>query len=272
MGDVNAVHTLVCALRRQLLAARALHERSPLIKGLPFPRTKNNLTRICRRSCNPERCAIFRRASKFIAHRCAASRCFARLPADAHECVQVRQYTLGRILGRTARWRFGHTQIPLWTPGLAHARHGADFCNGRKLDPSAAGCVFDLAFRREVFASLDVPYTAATSLPPSRRCRLNGAFFQWDKLAGRALRNTPRCRRISKRRWRLLRVHCTGGLARLVRCWPRRKGSMFALIGKAKIIRATCLMYVQLRRFLWSWSGPRCFRFFAGKRTNLLKL
>ena len=36
---------------------------------------------------------------------------------------------------------------------------------------------FALAFRREVFASLDVFHTAATSLPPSRRCRLNGALL-----------------------------------------------------------------------------------------------
>ena len=40
MGDVGAVYTLECALRRQLLAARALHERSLLIRGLPFPPTK----------------------------------------------------------------------------------------------------------------------------------------------------------------------------------------------------------------------------------------
>ena len=40
MGDVNAVHTLECAHRKQLLAARPLHERSLLIRGLPFPRTK----------------------------------------------------------------------------------------------------------------------------------------------------------------------------------------------------------------------------------------
>ena len=39
-GDVNAVHTLGCAPRRHLLFARALNERSPLIRELPFPRTK----------------------------------------------------------------------------------------------------------------------------------------------------------------------------------------------------------------------------------------
>ena len=40
MGDVNAVVTLECAHRRHLLAARALHERSLLMRGLSFLRTK----------------------------------------------------------------------------------------------------------------------------------------------------------------------------------------------------------------------------------------
>ena len=40
MGDVNVVYTLECAHRRQLPAARALHERSLLIRGHPFSRTK----------------------------------------------------------------------------------------------------------------------------------------------------------------------------------------------------------------------------------------
>ena len=40
MGGVSAVYTLESAHRRQLLAACALNERSLLIRGLPFPRTK----------------------------------------------------------------------------------------------------------------------------------------------------------------------------------------------------------------------------------------
>ena len=40
MGHVNAVYTLGRAHRRQLLAACALSERSLLIRGLSFPRTK----------------------------------------------------------------------------------------------------------------------------------------------------------------------------------------------------------------------------------------
>ena len=39
-GDVNALYTLECAHRRQLLAARALNERSLPIRGLSVPRTK----------------------------------------------------------------------------------------------------------------------------------------------------------------------------------------------------------------------------------------
>ena len=40
MGDDNAVYTLECVNRRQLLGARAQNERSLLITGLPFLRTK----------------------------------------------------------------------------------------------------------------------------------------------------------------------------------------------------------------------------------------
>ena len=40
MGDVNSVYPLESAHRRQLFAWRALNERSLLIRGLPFPRTK----------------------------------------------------------------------------------------------------------------------------------------------------------------------------------------------------------------------------------------
>ena len=99
------------------------------------------------------------------------------------------------------------------------------------------GWAFALAFRREVFASLDVSHTAATSSPPSRRCRLDGAPL--DELllvTGRAplletnLRAEP-CetlycyRRISGWRWRLLRVHYTGGLCRLIRFGRRERGA-----------------------------------------------
>ena len=43
MGDVDAVYTLECAHRRQLLAARALNERSLLIRGMPVPAVQRRL-------------------------------------------------------------------------------------------------------------------------------------------------------------------------------------------------------------------------------------
>ena len=71
MGDVNAVCTLECVHRRQSLAARALQERSLLIRGLPFPRTKDDWRRIYRRSYHPQRffcnfqtCTLIHRPSK----------------------------------------------------------------------------------------------------------------------------------------------------------------------------------------------------------------
>ena len=39
------------------------------------------------------------------------------------------------------------------------------------------GWAFAIAFRRKVFATHDVSCTAATTLPPSRRCRVNGALL-----------------------------------------------------------------------------------------------
>ena len=46
MGDVNAAYTLECAHRRQVLAARAVHERSLLISGLPFPAHEDDWRRV----------------------------------------------------------------------------------------------------------------------------------------------------------------------------------------------------------------------------------
>ena len=43
MGEINAAYTLECAHHRHLLAARALNERSWLIRVLPFPHTQRRL-------------------------------------------------------------------------------------------------------------------------------------------------------------------------------------------------------------------------------------
>ena len=84
------------------------------------------------------------------------------------------------------------------------------------------GWAFALAFQREVFVSLDVSFTAAIILPPSRRCRLNGALLDSRSCAGNepasgTLRKALRYGSISEWRWRLRCAHHTGSLARLVR-------------------------------------------------------
>ena len=69
LGDVNAVYTLECAYRRQLLAARAL------IRGVAFPRTKT-VGDVYVDDLGHSQCfVIFRRACRFVAHQCAACRC-----------------------------------------------------------------------------------------------------------------------------------------------------------------------------------------------------
>ena len=121
------------------------------------------------------------------------------------------------------------------------------------------GSAFALAFRRVVFASLDVSCTVAATLPPCKRCRPNGALL--DELllvTGLALLFETNLRAepfekalrygISEWGWRLLRVFYTGGMARLVRVGQGEKENTCALIGKAKNHRVT---YVQpLRRLL----------------------
>ena len=94
----------------------------------------------------------------------------------------------------------------------------------------SAVCVYRALLRRllEGWAFAVVSYTAATTLPPSRRCLLNGALLDWlllitglapilETFASRTLRKALRYGRNPEWRWRLLRVHCTGGLARFVR-------------------------------------------------------
>ena len=90
----------------------------------------------------------------------------------------------------------------------------------------SGGWAFASAVRREVLASLDVSNTAATSFPPSRRCRLKTALclmsfslsqglrLYWRQTCGR---NPAKHSALQTHLRRLLRVHNTGGLARLVR-------------------------------------------------------
>ena len=91
MGDVNAVYNFLCGHRRQLLAAaRGLNERSLLLRGPPFPRTKTIGDGFI------DDLVILSVLHFSDAHRGSLPievrrrRCFARLPADGDECGQVR--------------------------------------------------------------------------------------------------------------------------------------------------------------------------------------
>ena len=69
LGDVNAVYTLECAHRRQLLVARASHERSLLIRGPPsraHRRLETKISAILSSSafCNFQTCILLLRPSK----------------------------------------------------------------------------------------------------------------------------------------------------------------------------------------------------------------
>ena len=271
MGDVNAVHTLDCAHRRQLLAARALHERSPLIKGFPFPRTKiiwhvsvDDLVILSVVQCSD----VQRNSSPIDVQRADVLHDFLQMPTNACKSGSTLsgEFWGGRLDGVSGTLRFPfERRVLLVLVTMLNSAMGVNWTLLRRgvLSPSLSDEKYSPA---SMCPTLQPPHCRrADDVDWMVLCFMSfylskACSFQWDKLAGRALRNTPRCRRISKRRWRLLRLHCTGGLARFVRFWPRRKGSMFALIGKAKNNRATCTMYVQpLRRFLWIWSGPRCF-------------
>ena len=163
MGDVNAVYTLGCAHRRQLLSARALHERSLLIRGPPIPAHKDDWRRMYRRSFHPQRFCNF--PTCILIHR--PSNCSEpRLCMTSFRCTRMR------------RSRSVHSR-ELWGGRLDGVLGRLGFPLERRVSLMILlkGWAFSFAFRREVFASLDVSYTAATLLPPSRRCRLNGALL-----------------------------------------------------------------------------------------------
>ena len=140
---------------------------------------------------------------------------------------------------------------------------------------------FAFAFRREVFASLDVSYTAATSLPPSRRCRLNGALFDerllvtWlAPLLETNLRAEP-CETLNAADGS---PSGAGGCSASITpktTWPRKKGGMFVLIWKREEppsnmhdVRAVAApLALKLK-----WTTLFSHRFLAGKHINLLEL
>ena len=255
-GDVNAMYKLDRAHRRQWLAARALNERFLLIRGPPSSaqrRLKTNILTILSSSafCNFQTYILIHRPSK-----CSEPMLCMIFP-DAYECGQVRQKTLGEDGSTVVRAQSGFPLERWVSLMLVTVLISAVGVNRTLLRRLLGGWAFALAFRRAVFASRDVSYTAAIALPPSRGCRLNGALLdelvlvtglapfwkqtcEWNPAKHSALQMPHQM---------VLALHGRKGSPCTI--WPRRKGSMFTLIGKAKHHRATCTIYVQpLRRLL----------------------
>ena len=180
------MYTLECAHRRQMLAVCALNERSLLIRGLPFPYTWT-IGDVYIDSVILSIFAIFKRASCFIAHRSAVCRCLVRLPAATSagksSSTISGEFWGGRLGGVSSRLgfplerRISLTLITMLISALGTNRALLRRLLGRGRGRGrGGGGAFALPFRRQVFASLDVSYTAAATFPPSRRCRLNGAL------------------------------------------------------------------------------------------------
>ena len=159
------VFTLECAHRRQLFAARALNERSSLLRGLPFPRTRTiGDAYVDSVFCTSQTSMSIHRQSKFSE---------PMLCTTSFDCQQKRASQA--VLSRA---NFGEDA------STAYQVH-SDFTLQRRvslmlttmLQRLLGGWAFEFASRREVFASFDVSYTAAASSLACRRCRVNGALL-----------------------------------------------------------------------------------------------
>ena len=108
-------------------------------------------------------------------------RCLIRFSPNAYTHAGKSSSTLsGRVLGGRLDGTSGTLEFPLEcrvSLMLTTMLVAAVGVNRTLLRRLVGGWAFALAFRRKVFASLDVSHTAATSLPPSRRCRVNGALL-----------------------------------------------------------------------------------------------
>ena len=111
MGDVSAGFTLEFAHRRHFLLARALNERSLLIRGLPFPRTKTNGVVYIGD-------LVILSALQFSDVHVDSLHIEVQRPDAWHDVLQMPtnasksgKYTRGRVVWRTPGWRFRHTRI-----------------------------------------------------------------------------------------------------------------------------------------------------------------
>ena len=103
------------------------------------------------------------------------------------KCVQVRASQAVRSRESLGRWPdlvsgtvgfFLERRVSLLLITMLVAAVGVNRTLLRRI---LGGWAFALACRREAFTSLDVSYTTAATLPPSRWCRVNGALL--DELA-----------------------------------------------------------------------------------------
>ena len=224
MGDVNGVHTLECARRRQLFAARALNERSLLIKGLPFPRTKtigdvyiDDLVILSVLQSSDVHVA----SSPIEVQRADALYDFLQMPTNAGKPGS----TLAASSGEGTS-----TALQALSDSISSGEFRSSRCwslpqvNRTPLRRLLGGWAFALAFRREAFACLDVAYTAASGSKqtmssewgagrgsPCHRTRSSVG----DELEGRTLREALRYRCLTEWCWRLLCAHHARGWARL---------------------------------------------------------
>ena len=199
MGDVNAVCTLECAHRRQLLAARALNERSRLT------RSGDSSSRAQRRL---EMYTLMTLSFSVLCNcRSAACRCFVRLPPNANECGQVWQYTRGGVLGRTPRRRCKHSRILLERLERRVSLMLITMPPRRVfIRPRFRARSIRLP-RRGLHCSRDSgsKQTMSSEWGSVRRATLchRTRSFVGDELEGRTLRDALRYRRLTRWRWRV---------------------------------------------------------------------
>ena len=165
---------------KQLLAACGVHERSLLIRGPPFPRTKTfgdvNIDDLVILSVS-QFAKVHLVSLPIKVQRADALYDFLQMPTNVGKSGSTLsgEFWGGRLDGVSGTLGFPlERRVPLM---LVTMLISAVSVNRTMLLRLLGGWAFALAFRREVFASSDASHTAATSMPPSRRCRLDGALL-----------------------------------------------------------------------------------------------
>ena len=186
--------------------------------------------------------------------------------------MHVRQYILGRVLGRTPRWHLRHARHPSRTPRFAHAHHDADRRCRTFSQRLLGGWAFALAFLRESvrqprrvlhcscnFTSIQTVPSERRSARPSFAC--HGACSSTADEPACETKCEAQChRRACEWSGRLL---CTPSHKRrgsLCTIWQRRRENTCTSTGQAKNHRPVRTTDAEPQHhLLWSWIGSRCF-------------